>query len=173
MKKITLILFVWVFISISTFAQNVKIVSLPQFISSSLVVFGKYVEWPINHKNEDFVITVIGDMPVYKELNTMSQNVRIGAQKVTVRYVSKVSELAGFSHIIYLSEGYSGFFNKVVDKVGAENTLLVTYRNGLLSSGSGINFIEVDGRMKYEISKSNINKRNLLVHSFLEKMSAQ
>lgn len=173
MKKIAFILAVLAVLSANVVSQTVKIVSLPQFISSSLVVFGKYVEWPINHKNEDFVITVIGDMPVYKELSTMAQNVRVGAQKVTVRYVGKVNELTGFSHIIYLSEGYSGYFSKVLEKVGAENTLLVTFRNGLLSSGSGINFIEVDGRMKYEISKSNINKRNLIVHSFLEKMSAQ
>jgi hypothetical protein len=150
-----------------------KVVSLPQFISSSLVVFGKYINWPLNHKNENFVITVVGDVAVYKELTRLSQDMKMGAQNISVRHVSKVSEITGFSHIIYLSDASSGSFSKVIEKIGADNTLLVTSRDGLLSSGSGINFIEVDGLMRFEISKSNINKRNLEVHSWLEKMSTR
>lgn len=173
MKKLVILLSVCAFISASAMAQTTKVVSLPQFISSSLVVFGKYINWPLNHKNEEFVITVVGDISVYKELTKLSQGIKMGAQNISVRHVSKVTEITGFSHIIYMSESSSGSISKVVEKIGADNTLLVTSRNGLLSSGAGINFIEVDGLMKFEISKNNLNKRNLEVHSWLEKMSTR
>jgi hypothetical protein len=173
MKRLFTVSLVWFFLGISLIAQSVKVVSFPQFVSNSLVVFSKYVNWPINHKNGDFVITIIGDQSVYKELSNTSQNMTVGAQNITVRYFSKISELEGFSHIVFLSENSSGNFRKLLEKIGADNTLLVTSSDGLLLSGAGINFIPIDGLMKFEVSKNNINKRNLQIHSWLEKMSAK
>ncbi|NJO68150.1 MAG: YfiR family protein [Bacteroidetes bacterium] len=51
--------------------------------------------------------------------------------------------------------------------------MIVTSSEGLLTYGAGINFIPVDGLMKFEISKGNISKRNLEIHSWLEKMAAK
>ncbi len=171
MKRLITILFVWFLLSIPSIAQSVKVVSFPQFVSNSLVVFSKYVNWPINHKSGDFVITIIGDQAVYKELTNTSQSLTVGAQKIIVRYCSKVTEVDGFSHIIFLSENSSSSFRKLLEKIGTDNTLLVTSSEGLLGSGSEINFVPVDGYMKFELSKNNINKRNLEIHSWLEKMA--
>lgn len=159
--------------SISLFSQSVKVVSFPQFASSSLIVFSKYINWPINHKNGDFIISVIGDNAVYKELSTLSQGMKVGAQNIVVRNFAKASEIPDYSHIIFLGESSSGGFRKLIEKIGTANTLLVTSSEGLLNSGAGINFIPVNGFMKFEISKSNINKRNLEVHSWLEKMATR
>jgi len=171
MKKIWIIGCVWVFISIPLIAQTVKVVSFPQFASNSLVVFSKYVNWPINHKNGDFIITIIGDKEVYTELTRLSADMKVGTQGILVRYYNKASEIDGFSHIIYVSESSGYSFKRILEKIGTDNTLLVTVNDGMLSSGSGINLIPVDGFMKFEISKNNIQKRNLQVHSWLEKMA--
>ena len=171
MRKLMIALYVSAFLSMPLLSQTVKVVSFPQFASSSLVVFSKYVNWPINHKNGDFIISIVGDMAVYKELSTLSHDMKVGAQNIIVRYYGKATEVNGFSHIIFLSENSSFSFRKLVEKIGTDNTLLVTSSEGLLASGSGINFIPIDGYMKFEISRSNIQKRNLEVHSWLEKMA--
>jgi hypothetical protein len=171
MRKLLMILCFWVVISAPVISQTVKVVSLPQFVSNSLVVFSKYVNWPLNHKNGDFIITVIGDNEVYKELTGISQGMTVGAQKISVRFYNKVSEVEGFSHIIFLSSNIGGSFRKLTEKISTANTLLVTSSEGLLVSGSGINFIPFDGYMKFELSKNNIQKRNLEIHSWLEKMA--
>lgn len=173
MKKLILMLCLVGMFLLPSFSQSQKVVSFPQFVSNSLVVFSKYVNWPLNHKNGDFIITVIGDNSVYRELTGIAQNLTVGAQKIIVRHYEKVAELDGYSHIIYLSENHSGNFRKMVEKIGTDNTLIVTSSDGLLVSGAGINFIPVDGFMKFELSKSNINKRNLEIHSWLEKMAVK
>lgn len=173
MKKIVGILLVWAVISTSLFSQTQKVVSYPKFVSNSLIVFSKYVNWPLNHKSGDFIITIVGNQEVFKELTNSVSNMTIGAQNIVVKYCAKASELNGFSHVVFLDEKSGLNIKKAIDIIGAENTLLVTSNDGLLSSGSGINFVEVDGFMKFEISKTNIQKRNLEIHSWLEKMATK
>jgi hypothetical protein len=173
MKRIVFILLAWSVISTSLFAQTQKIVSYPKFISNSLIIFSKYVNWPQNHKSGDFIITIVGNQEIFNELTANVSNMTVGAQSVVVKYCKRASDLSGYSHIVFLAENNSVYIRKAVEMIGAENTLLVTSDDGLLSSGSGINFVEVDGLMKFEISKSNIQKRNLEIHSWLEKMATK
>lgn len=151
-------------------AQESKIVSLPKFISKSIQVFTKYVNWPMNCKSGDFKIAIIGDKAVYNELSSSIVGTTVGAQNVVVNYYAKVDEIQGFNHMIFISESNSGALHKLIGKIGTDNTLVVSAKEGLIQSGSGINFVPVDGLMKFEISKANINRRNLEVHSWLEKM---
>jgi hypothetical protein len=171
-RRISLMMiFVVSFFCLTTNAQEKKIVSLPQFISKSIMVFSKYVNWPMNCKNGEFKIAVIGDKAVFNELSNSVQGIAVGTQNIHVYYFNKVEDMNGFNHIIFLSETSSWSIKKLNDKIGADNTLIVSSSEGLIQKGAAINFKSVDGLMKFEMSKANIHKRNLEVHSWLEKMA--
>ncbi|NJO68151.1 MAG: YfiR family protein [Bacteroidetes bacterium] len=84
----------------------------PSFVSNSLLVFSKYVNWPLNHKNGDFIITIIGNPDVYKELSSNIHTMKVGSQNIIVRYYNKVNEVQDFSHILFLSENNSSTIKK-------------------------------------------------------------
>lgn len=165
---VSLVIFV---VSFNISAQEVKVVSMEQFVSKSLVVFSKYINWPLNCKNGDFKIAIIGDKAVYNELTKLSSGLTVGSQSVSVVYCQTLNELNGFYHMVYLGANRGNVIKKLIDKVGANNTLVITNDDGMINYGSGINFIPVDGLMKFELSKTNIGKHNLQVHSWLEKMA--
>ena len=155
----------------SSIAQEVKIVSMPKYLASCLYSFSRYVNWPFDYKAGDFVIAVVGDKSVYTELETMVAGKTVGAQNMVVKFYKTANDIAGFNHIIYFSECQSSFLPKIVSKTGGKGTLMVTEKEGMLNSGAAIDFTNVDGLMKFEMSKINFDKYGLQVSSFLEKMA--
>jgi hypothetical protein len=154
----------------SSMAQDVKIVSMPRYLATCLYSFSRYVNWPFENKVGDFVIAVVGDKSVFNELQTMVAGKVVGIQPMVVKYYKSTKELNQYHNIIYLSEGQCDDLNKVITKAG-KGTLMVTEREGMLKSGAAIDFISVDGLMKFEMSKGNFDRYGLQVSSFLEKMA--
>jgi hypothetical protein len=155
----------------SSIAQEAKIVSMPRYLATCLYSFSRYVNWPFENKIGDFVIAVVGDKNVYAELQTMVSGKAVGIQPMIVKYYKSADEITGYHHIIYLSESQSNSLTKIVSKTAGKGTLMVTEKEGMLKSGAAIDFISVDGLMKFEMSKGNFDKYGLQVSSFLEKMA--
>lgn len=155
----------------SAIAQEVKVVSLPKYLASCLYSFSRYVNWPFDYKVGDFVIAVVGDKNVYAELQTLVTGKTVGIQNMVVKFYKTTDEISGYHHIVYLSDNQSGSLSKLVSKLGGKGTLMVTEREGMLNSGAAIDFTEIDGMMKFEMSKGNFDKYGLQVSSFLEKMA--
>ena len=173
MKTRTLLFAVLIglFISSSVNAQEAKVVSMPKYLASCLYSFSRYVNWPFDYKVGDFVIAVVGDKSVFNELQTMVNGKAVGVQPMVVKYYKSSDEVAGFNHIIYLSESQSGSISKLVAKTAGKGTLMVAEKENMLKSGAAIDFINVDGLMKFEMSKGNFDKYGLQVSSLLEKMA--
>jgi hypothetical protein len=49
----------------------------------------------------------------------------------------------------------------VAPKLGSKSTLIVTEKEGLAKKGSGINFITVDGKLRYELNDAELDRRNI------------
>jgi len=160
-----------ILINSSALAQEVKVVSMPKYLASCLYSFSRYVNWPFDYKLGDFIIAVVGDKSVYTELQAMVAGKTVGIQNMVVKYYKSADEVSGYHHIVYLSDSQSGALAKVVSKLGGKGTLMVSEREGMLNSGAAIDFTEVDGLMKFEMSKGNFDKYGLQVSSFLEKMA--
>jgi len=59
----------------------------------------------------------------------------------------------------------------LLEKLAGNNTLIVTESEGSLDKGSAINFVSVDGIMKFEISREGLKRNNLMTSSVLERMA--
>ena len=170
-RNLVLALFVGLLFTTSLNAQEVKVVSMPKYLASCLYSFSRYVNWPFDYKIGDFVIAVVGDKSVYTELQAMVNGKAVGVQPMVVKYYKSADEVTGYQHIIYLSESQSGNISKLVTRTASKGTLMVTEKEGMLKSGAAIDFVNVDGLMKFEMSKGNFDKYGLQVSSLLEKMA--
>lgn len=121
--------------------------------------FTKYIEWPDNKKNGDFIIGVVGETPLYNELKKNVANKTVGNQKIVVE---KFSASARFFNcqILFISEGENRNLKKINAATTVTSTLLVT-ENGMSRKASCINFIIVQEHLKLEINKDNIEQRGL------------
>jgi hypothetical protein len=128
--------------------------------------FTKYINWPDNTKSGDFVIGVIGETPLFEELQNATLNKKAGNQKIVIKSFSGKQSFYD-CQILFISEDESSCLKNVSTVTHEKPVLIVTERKGLALAGSCINFTIVNSRLKLEINKDNIEKRNLKIASEL------
>jgi hypothetical protein len=147
-------------------AQNEK------FKALFLYNFIKNVEWPQTYKQGDLIIGVLGSNPISKELETITSTQRTGNQAMKVKVFSSVEEITN-CHIIYVSPGKGNLIPQLLAKNSGNSTLIVSDNRGGIQQGSGINFILDGDKLKFEISKHNIELKGLRVSANLLNLGIQ
>lgn len=128
--------------------------------------FTKYIDWPSNKKSGNFIIGVVGDSPLFDELQTSLANKKAGYQNIVIKKFS--ASAASFNcHILFVSDDESGSFKKIAAATKGSPVLLVSETERFAQKGSCINFAIVNERLKLEINKSNIEQRDLSIASEL------
>jgi hypothetical protein len=122
--------------------------------------FTKYIDWPDNKKDGDFVIGVVGDTPLFDELKKVIGNKMAGNQKIIVKNISP-SSTSFDCHILFLSEEESTSLKKINARIAESSILLVCEDEGAASRGACINFKIESQRLKLEINKTNIQQHRL------------
>ncbi|MEQ8324955.1 MAG: YfiR family protein [Vicingaceae bacterium] len=132
--------------------------------------FTKYIEWPKDYRETNFVIGVLGDSPLFAELERMSASKQVFGQAIEVKKFLSASAVEK-CHILYIPTGSSEPFSSVVSKIQSNSTLLVTDTPGMALKGSAINFVVQQNRQKFELNQNNAVKYNLKVSNSLEALA--
>lgn len=126
-------------------------------LSMFLYNFAINGQWP--SENADFTIGVLGQPALAKELETISSEKTIGTQKIKVMQFSNSSKVQN-CNILFIPAENSNALTDVNAKLSNTPTLIVTQKNGLAKK-SGINFIVVDGKLRFEVNNTSIEKRGI------------
>jgi hypothetical protein len=169
--KLTVILLLLFSFIESGKTQEVKIVSMPKYLSNCLYNFSRNINWPEENKSGDFVITIVGDKEVFTEMTKLTQNMKVGMQPIIIKYFNSINEVSGYQQIVFVDNWQSNKINALVQKTAGSHTLIVSETEGLIDKGSMINFIPVNGVMKFEMNRESLRKNSLMASSVLEKMA--
>ena len=136
--------------------------------------FTRFIEWPEDYKEGNFIIGVVGDTPLYGELLAMKENmekdnktfVTKGNQPISVlKYLSY--KALGKCHIVFVSNNCSNQLSSIVEKTTAHHTLLVTEKLDLIENGAGINFVINENKIGFELNRTQLIKKGLSVSNNL------
>ncbi len=162
MKKIVLFTLLAIFIGqSSSYSQNEK------FKAIFIYNFTKNIEWPKNMRQGNFVIGVLGSQAMVSELQMLAKHKKIGFQPIKVRYFSGINKLDNRCHVIYVPSKQTKYLPQTLEKVKKSYTLVVGDKKGVAKNGAGINFYRDGTKMKFEISRRNIEQQGLKVSSKL------
>ena len=139
-------------------------------IAIAVYNFTRYIDWPADQANKDFLIDVIGHKSVYDKLKEISAGRKVGNRSIIVRYLETPDKVTA-SEILFVGFWQSKDMPKILDKVKSASTLLITEKDGQIESGSGINFVIRNNAIKFEVKKSNIVKYGLILSETLEQMA--
>jgi hypothetical protein len=159
--KAILILPLLLFSLFEAWAQNAYAVH-----ANIIYRFTKYINWPDDKKTGEFVIGVIGDTPLFDELQNFTSKRSPAGQPIVVKKFS-ASASAYNCHILFVGDDESENVKRIAGTTAGTPTLLVTEAEGLSRKGACINFILVDDHLKLEINKTNIERRSLDIASEL------
>ena len=132
--------------------------------------FTKYIQWPSSDQNGDFVIGVLGNSPMVASLEKLAAERKIGTRSMVVKKFASVDQITK-CHMLFIPEKSSNDLEAAIAKISGQSTLIMTERNGLGMKGSGINFITVDGKQKFELNKAATDKAQLKVSNELTSLA--
>jgi hypothetical protein len=162
MKKVALfILAVFLLASFNdALAQKEKYYSL--FIYN----FSKYIKWPDSGNSSEFVIGVLGSPDMVNILSKTAASKTVNGADIVVKQFNDASEISD-CHILFISERESSKLDEITSLTPNESILIVTDKPGLAKKGSIINFIEKDGKIKFELNQADAEARGLKVSGSL------
>jgi len=126
--------------------------------------FIRQINWP--QKPENYVIYVIGNSPIFQELEGIANTKTIDNAKIKIIKIRSVNEISK-CQIIYVASEKTELISELFRKSKTENFLIISEKSNACNSGSGINFQSTNGKLAFEISKTNIESCGLQVSNYL------
>jgi hypothetical protein len=129
--------------------------------------FTKYINWPSSEG--DFVINVLGDDAISREIGEIATKKTVGNSKIRVSKILVPSDIKECK-ILYITAGKTDLLGEIFLIAKKNNILVITEKTNSCKNGSCINFLNKDGKLTFEISKANINMCGLEISSDLLKL---
>ncbi len=129
--------------------------------------FMKYIEWREAQSKGDFVIGVLGDSPVQKELQSLAATKKLKGRNIILKKCNTIEETVG-CHLIYISSSKSAVVKTIKDQIKDKPVLIVGEREGLAKKGAGLSFVTLDDdELKFDINKKEIEQHQLKISGSL------
>jgi hypothetical protein len=129
--------------------------------------FMKYVEWPEADSKGDFVLCVIGDSPINKELQNLATTKKLKGRNIILKKCNNPEEAAG-SHLVFVPSSKSSIVKTLKEQTGGKPVLIVGEREGLAKKGAGLSFVTLeDDELKFDINKKEIEQHQLKISKSL------
>ncbi len=133
--------------------------------------FARNIEWPKEKKSGDFIIGIVNNSSVASELKNETRQLKnLHNQPITIREFTAASQV-DFCHILFIPNPDETSLTALLNRQPDTPTLFVTARDGFAKKGSGINFLMVDGKLKFELNSSTFEKRKLKPSEDLQRFS--
>ncbi len=129
--------------------------------------FTKHIEWPTHmQQHSKFTIGIIGNSPVKEKLEEIMKGRKVFDRTVEIKVIHDLSEITS-SHILFIPASNSDKINKILDQYSDKGLLIISEGKGMIGKGSGINIIEKDNHLRFELNNSALKKQGLKVSNHL------
>ena len=140
-----------------------------QIKAAYLYKFAAYVEWPpaaFADSNTPVVIGVIGADELAAELKNIKGALTANNREIQVRTLKQGDSMAGLQ-ILFIGRQESGRLKQLLDSLQSQPVLTVTEWGGAIGTGSVINFVPVDDRIRFEVSTASAERSGLKISARL------
>jgi hypothetical protein len=129
--------------------------------------FVGYVGWPSDvSSSKSFTIAVLDAPGVARALQRLLPGHPINGGIAQVREITRVQD-AGTAQVLYIGAGHADYLSAWNSQAVSKSVLFVTDEAGGLQSGSVLNFLNIDHRVRFEISLTAAERVHLKISSEL------
>lgn len=132
--------------------------------------FSRLIKWPASYAQGDFVIGVLGNSNIYQNLVELTSNKKVGMQTMVVKRFTSPGEITD-CHMLFISADNSTKINEINGRLINKHTLIISESDGLIDSGSAIDFLIVDNKLRFKMNIGNAEKYDLAVSKSLQDMA--
>lgn len=172
MKHIFLVIFV--FINICAYGQQVPDMdekdTAAMVKASYLYNFAKLIDWPDEYKTGNFIISVMGNSNLHKELVKGYNSKKIGSQQIEIRKLSQTLNISK-CHVLYVGRESIDMLSDIAKALKDKPTFIITDEPGALENGSALNFEFVDSQWRFALKLKNATDKKLFIGSTLKSLA--
>jgi len=152
----------------SAYAQEADVAKYKAMFTLNFI---RYIGWPEDAKQGDFVIGVLKENQVLSNLQSQTVGKKFGFQNIVVKEFKSVEEVTDCQILFFSNnQNFSKNSAAVIAKL-KNNSLVITETEGAINEGSMINFVVRDEKLKFELSAANAEKFGLKFSSSLTSLS--
>lgn len=165
MRKICFLVVGIVFLTQLSWAQNAK------YHRDIVYRLSKHITWSGYDNDYKFVIGVVGSSIDFHNFQSYAaDHGAIHDVPVEVRYFDCTDDIDECD-LIYISEDCSIELSKITRKTRRECILIVSAKDGHGKPGAVINFVDSDGKLKFELDQKQARERGLKVTDDLKSLA--
>ena len=151
------------------FAQTESRSAEIQIKAAFLYKFGDFVQWPpaaFPRPDAPFTIGVLSADDVAAELERVVAGRTVQGRPVAVRRVRRGEPLSGV-HVLFVGQAESARLGEILAAAKGQPVLTVTESEDALSSGSMINFVAAEEKVRFDIALPSAERGQLKISSRL------
>jgi hypothetical protein len=168
MKKVVVLVLLLASIGISK-AQEVELAKVKSLFTLNFI---RYIGWPAEATQGDFVIGVLKNSVMANQLKEKTVGKKFGYQTIVIKEFRNVDEITN-CQILYVDGivNYAKNAAVISGKLNNNHSLIITEDADAINKGSMINFVIVEDKLKFEVSAANAEKSGLKFSNTLLSMN--
>ena len=132
--------------------------------------FLRNINWPETGSNKEFVIGIYGKSPVYDQLQRYAKNRSVGNKPIAVREIRSIDEAVS-CQLVFIPSSQSRVISSLKSQLDNRACLIVSEKEGSIASGSTVEFLLQDNKLKFRISEERAKEQNLVISRSLLNMA--
>lgn len=166
LKRISFLLLLCCFVKSSVWAQSRQESSLKAVF---IYNFTRYIEWDNLHAENNFIIGIMGSSALDAAMETIAKTNLVKNKKIILKHFSSPDDIS-YCHILFIPRESQLSVQSVAEKID-KKVLVVSERSGAARQGAAINFVLINDKLKFEISKGSLLAAGLKASSQLLKLA--
>ena len=149
---------VWLLGALEVSAQTIPDDNTVAIIRANyLYQFANNSDWPAERKKGPFVVGIVGNNDVYDVMVSKYASKPIGSQLLSVVGANDLATAPNV-HVLFVDRSKKAEIAKYVKDYKGKGTLVVTNWEGALAQGAHVNFLSIDGSIRFEMNKTGMQE---------------
>ena len=110
----------------------------------------KYVEWPNQQGLSEMSVAVLNDNQLTIALNKVAEGKRIVFKNLEIVKFAELTKLKN-TNVLFIPKKMTSSLNEIVKHVNTKEILVISEKKTSTQQGASINFIEKQGKMRFEL----------------------
>lgn len=124
--------------------------------------FTKYIEWPIEKREDKFIIGIYGHSNILSELMNITYNKSVSNKQISIELIND-PEKVSLCNVIYIPDAYVSELKTIIKKSKSNGVLIITESVDACTKGAAINIIKKNSRMIFELNPDAAKEANLKI----------
>ena len=148
----------------------------PEYAIKAVFLYNlvKYTDWPpaspLSDPSKPIVLAVIGDDPFGDTLDEAVRDRTVRGRPVVIVRTSDLKALKSV-HVAFISASESARAGELVSSLAARSVLTVGDTESTARAGVAVNFIMVQGKVRFDVNQAATKRRNIELSSQLLKLA--